>query len=461
MRDEDPHDLIGTRLEGKYVIESYVARGGFGVVYRATHVRLRRAVAVKVLRTDRRASADEEVSIREEFEEEARNVAQLDHPAIVRVLDFGVSEIHGEPDVPWMVSEWVDGQTLAGDLKARRGQGGRSPRECLRLLRPVFDALSYAHGLRIVHRDIKPANLMFTGPVEGAARKTSHAGVPQPKLLDFGIAKVMEGEEAPPTGETQTSSQQISFSARYGAPEQFSGARTGPWTDVHAMGLLLTEMLTDHPPYEAREAMDLHIEAMGATRPTPGRVGVDVGAWEPLLAKAVALRPAERFASIADMLRALEDAVPEHHLTNAPRLLTSAPPDSASSPTGTLRPVTASVGSSNSSTRRRRIFASVGAAIVSIGAVVAVASRGTSATTVRREALAPELPPRPEVALHDAGTRVEPLAAPSASPSEPPASLLTVSALAAPSGLTEPAREAEASRPVGRRARHPRRVPIQ
>lgn len=167
-------------------------------------------------------------------------------------MDFGVSEIHGEPDVPWMVAEWVDGQTLAGDLKARRGRGGRSPHECLLLLKPVFDALAYAHGLRIVHRDIKPANLMFTGSVGGTTRSTSHTGTPQLKLSDFGIAKVMESEEAPPTGRPRRSLQQISFSARYGAPEQFSGARTGPWTDVHAMVLLLTELLTDRAPYEAR-----------------------------------------------------------------------------------------------------------------------------------------------------------------------------------------------------------------
>ncbi|MBK6534639.1 MAG: serine/threonine protein kinase [Deltaproteobacteria bacterium] len=313
----DPLSLIGTTLEGKYAVESYVARGGYGVVYRAQHLRLRRPVAVKVLRLDKTASATAAESVRAEFEEEAQLVAQLDHPAIVRVLDFGVAPIDASPEVPWMVTEWVDGSTLAAELKSRRGQGGRSPAECFALLRPVFEALAYAHRLGIAHRDLKPANLMFSG-VAGADGEP----LATLKLLDFGIAKVMQPDESASSGETRTQSARISYSVKYGAPEQFSASRTGPWTDIHGLALILTEMLTDRPPYDGKEAMDFHLAAMSPQRPTPGHFGVDVGGWEPVIMKALALRPTDRFTSINEFSRALEGALPQE---GRPSLATTLP----------------------------------------------------------------------------------------------------------------------------------------
>ena len=91
-------------------------------------------------------------------------MARLSHPAIARVLDFGVAEMPDKERGPWMALEWVEGRTLKDDLVERRGKGGRSPAECLALLRPILEALAHAHEEGVVHRDIKPANMILTTP---------------------------------------------------------------------------------------------------------------------------------------------------------------------------------------------------------------------------------------------------------------------------------------------------------
>jgi serine/threonine protein kinase len=457
----DPLSLIGTTLEGKYAIDSYVARGGYGVVYRAQHLRLRRPVAVKVLRLDKTVSATTAESVRAEFEEEAQLVAQLDHPAIVRVLDYGVATINDAPEVPWMVTEWVDGATLADELKSRRGQGGRSPAECFALLRPVFEALAYAHRQGIAHRDLKPANMMFSG-VAGADGET----VSTLKLLDFGIAKVMQPDESASSGETRTQSARISYSVKYGAPEQFSASRTGPWTDIHGLALILTEMLTDRPPYEGKEAMDFHLAAMSPQRPTPGLFGRDVGAWEPILQKALSLRPTDRFNTMNEFARALESSVPSD---GRPSLATTVPRGvnrlSRSSfeeispelvQTGTAPPVIGSTLNPSSTPPSRRIralqVAGFLAAALSIGAFAwfqANRPQPESPPPVRSAASRPAPAPLPAVAV------VAPVAAAvTALPTD------AGSAIAAP-----PVEEAQPVAPTGhetrRRSSRRRRVPIQ
>ncbi len=135
---------------------------------------------------------------------------------------------------------------------------------------------------------------------------------PISRVLDFGIAKIMnEGDDGPATGLTKTHSAAPAFSPRYASPEQVSGTRTGPWTDVHALGLILTEMLTDLSAYPTTDKMELHVRVMSPVRPTPAHFGVDVGPWEPVLARAMALRPSDRYANAGDLLAALEATVPD------------------------------------------------------------------------------------------------------------------------------------------------------
>src|SRR5438552_17391198 len=132
----DPFGLVGTLLDSKYRIDRVVAEGGFGVVYAGLHLALHAPIAVKVLRRGAGPEAGAWADLLASFLQEARTVARLRHPNIVAVLDVGVSAREGLT-VPWMVLEWLEGPTLLEELAQRRGRGGRSPAECLTLLRPI------------------------------------------------------------------------------------------------------------------------------------------------------------------------------------------------------------------------------------------------------------------------------------------------------------------------------------
>ncbi|MFO0624075.1 MAG: serine/threonine-protein kinase [Polyangiales bacterium] len=289
--------LVGRTVDGRYHIERFVARGGFGVVFRATHRGLGRPVALKLLRVPHGLHGAAREGFLARFHDEARTLARLDHPALVRVTDSGALSLDGDT-VPWMVMDWVDGQSLADDLAARRGRGGRRPDEALTLLRGAFEGVAAAHAAGIAHRDLKPSNLMVC---------PSPAG-PVTRVLDFGIAKLMDDDERAGTGLTETRSDAPCFTPGYAAPEQISRARTGPWTDVHALALVLTEVLCDRGAYPDGDVTDVTAAVFDAQRPTPGRHGVDVGRWEPVLARALALRPADRFADAGAFLQALDAA---------------------------------------------------------------------------------------------------------------------------------------------------------
>jgi hypothetical protein len=300
---EDEFGLLGTAIDGKYVVESVVAAGGFGVVYRGRHAVLGSPVALKVLKVPPDMRESVRAAFVQMFLNEARIVASLTHPAVVRAMDFGAVEYAAGLAAPWMALDWIDGATLAHDLEARRGRGGRSPAEALALLTPVLEALAEAHEASVVHRDLKPGNVMLP-----SAR--GRRGAVEARLLDFGIAKVMGGDDTTTSGQTQTHSALPAYSPRYASPEQVSRMRTGPWTDVHASGLLLTELLVDRAPYEG-DQLRLTAQAMAATRPTPARFGVDVGPWEAILARAMALHPSDRYAHAGELLSALEATVTE------------------------------------------------------------------------------------------------------------------------------------------------------
>ena len=302
MTDEldDTFRLVGSVVAGRYAVERVVVRGGFGLVYKATHLELAAPVALKVLVIAEHLRGGSDATLVEQFRQEARTLATLKHPAIVRVLDVGSLD-PADASCVWMALEWLDGATLDEDLRARAGRR-RSPREALSLLAPAFDAIASAHDQGIAHRDLKPANLMLSPDGRGGASL---------RVLDFGIAKVMAPDERPGSGQTETRGDFSAFSLRHAAPEQVGRARTGPWTDAHALGLLVTELLASRRAYEGDETFDLYGAVMSRDRPTPARLGIDVGPWEPVLRKAMALHPSERFASAGELHAALSSRVDE------------------------------------------------------------------------------------------------------------------------------------------------------
>lgn len=313
----DTFGLVGRTLAEKYKVERVVAQGGFGTVYCARHTALDVPVAIKVLRVPDRFEGELRAEFLDGFKLEARTIASLAHPAIVRVIDYG-SASFATGESPWMALDWIEGRTLEADLEGRPVGAGRSPREVLDLLRPAFNALSCAHAAGIAHRDIKPANMILV-----RARR----GEPGLRVLDFGVAKVMEVGEQAGSGQTATRTELSSYSLYYAAPEQLSHARTGPWTDVHALALLLVELLTGQRAYRATDAVAIYSDILNRERPTPGRAGVDVGPWEPVLARALSLRPSERHADADVLLAALEDS-----LNPAEAAWRSRPPSSALAP---------------------------------------------------------------------------------------------------------------------------------
>jgi serine/threonine protein kinase/phage baseplate assembly protein gpV len=320
---EDPFALAGTTLERRFAIERVVARGGFGVVYQGRHITLKKPVAIKVLFMPEGMSLREKQVFLESFEQEAQTIAQLEHPAIVRAYDFGIARPPGRRELPWLALEWIDGESLAQRFEAPDASP-MTPEDALAILRPVFQGLAFAHARRVAHRDIKPANIMIVGDPEAL-----QAGLATTRLLDFGIAKVMRPDEEVGSGSTRTMAAFSAFSTPYAAPEQKGGLKTGPWTDVHALGLILTQMLTGRPPYPGDDPVTVELNIMATTRPTPALHGVDVGPWEPVIAKAVSLNAPDRFQDAGSFLAALESAMPgaatatTHTIAEAPKTETT------------------------------------------------------------------------------------------------------------------------------------------
>lgn len=215
------------------------------------------------------------------------------------ICGYGDALPTGE-QAPWMALAWIDGVTLAAHLRGRRqrGEGGMTIQEAFELLKPVVDAIAYAHRKGIAHRDLKPANVMLE----------LHDGVPYPWVLDFGTAKQMPPQAVPHGAPTAL---RPVFTWHYGAPEQFEEVCTGPWTDVYALALLFVEVFTGVVPYGEgeltwRRGFELSHDPV---RPSPARFGVNVGALEPVLLRALAVNPLERCQDAGALLAALTEAV--------------------------------------------------------------------------------------------------------------------------------------------------------
>ena len=246
---------IGSTLAG-YRIESLIARGGMGVVYRATQLALERPVALKVIA---RQLADDE-KFRRRFLSESRLAAQLEHPAVVPVYD--AREDDGELIVAMRLIE-------GGDLRKLIDRDGPlEPERAVHLLGQVAEALDAAHAAGIVHRDVKPHNILIEGE--------------RAYLSDFGLAKAY-AETGPGSGAS------IVGTVEYMAPEQWRGERVGPAADVYALGCVLYEALTGVVPYARKEA---------DTEPELPR-GI-----EAVIERAVSKDPADRYASAGELIAA-------------------------------------------------------------------------------------------------------------------------------------------------------------
>jgi serine/threonine protein kinase/tetratricopeptide (TPR) repeat protein len=219
-RAEEGDPQIGKHV-GPYVIERCIGRGGMGAVYLARRTdEFEHSVAIKMIRR----GMDSEMVVRR-FRHERQILASLSHPHIARLFDGGTTPA----GLPYFVMEYVAGTPIDRYADDHR----LSTTERLRLCLAVFDAVGYAHDRQIVHRDLKPGNVLVT--VDG-----------QPKLLDFGVAKILDPDAA--ADSTMTSFARP-MTPEYASPEQIMGRPITPATDVYALGLLLYELLTGHRPF--------------------------------------------------------------------------------------------------------------------------------------------------------------------------------------------------------------------
>jgi eukaryotic-like serine/threonine-protein kinase len=270
-------------LDGRYRMLRLLGEGGMGAVYVAEHVILRRQVAIKFLLAD--YAANKEMIAR--FHREARAAAAIQHKNIIDIFDVGVST----QGSPFLVMEYLEGESLAALLKRA---GPLNLGETCAILEQALLGLQAAHDKGILHRDLKPENL-FLAYVPNQP--------PTVKLIDFGISKFMEG--GPDQSRTQTGF--VLGTPAYMSPEQARGLSTvDRRSDLFSMGTILYEMLTGAWPFVGNTFADLVAKLLFEPPKPPHLVRADFPAQaQPLLDKALAKHPDQRFQSADEMLAAL------------------------------------------------------------------------------------------------------------------------------------------------------------
>ena len=323
QRGGDP-DLEAGQVVGEYQVESKLGQGGFGAVFKAVHPLIGKVVAIKVL--SRKFSADPEMVSR--FVAEAKAVNQIRNRHIIDIFSFG-QLADGRH---YYVMEYLDGAPLDKLLDrlrtpsgsaARPGEAGACDRsgrlplgEALPILRAIARALDAAHAKGIAHRDLKPENVFLANDPDGGG-----AGV-WPKLLDFGIAKLMIGEDA---GKHKTRTGVPIGTPYYMSPEQCRGKDVDHRTDFYAFGIVAFQMLTGKHPIDGEDFMAILMNQISQEPPPASSIAPELPpAVDDVIAWLMQKDPAQRPPSLAAAMAALEAAAEQAGIA-FPRAAASAP----------------------------------------------------------------------------------------------------------------------------------------
>ncbi len=269
-------DLAGSALDGRYELLEVLGEGSFGRVYRGRDLRLGRVVAVKVIKP---WWAEDDAWVGR-FQREARLLARVSDPGVVRIYDFGEAE-----EGPYYVTELVEGESLADRLR----RGPLPPEEARGVAEQLCGALAAAHREGVLHCDVKPANVLLGE--DGRVR-----------VGDFGVARLAQGTSQAPAAT-------VAGTPLYMSPEQARGLPTSAATDVYSAGVVLYEMLAGSPPFTHGSVVELGLRHLqDPPPPLPAAVPAPIRA---VVERAMAKEPRDRYADGGEMQRALSDAAGE------------------------------------------------------------------------------------------------------------------------------------------------------
>ena len=308
----DAFGLIGKVLGGQFRVDELVGEGGFSVVYKGFHMGLKEPVAIKCLRLPQLEKKELADQFAHRFRDESRIAYRLSQGNlnIVRSITSGTTQDARGAVVPYMVLEWLSGETLAAELRRRRDEGrrGRSVAEAMGMFATAAEALSYAHSHGVIHRDVKPQNL-FLATTRGGTRL---------KVLDFGMAKILSDGTlgVAPLAQSMGTNVPV-FSPSYAAPEQFDWkvGLIGTWTDVYSFSMILLEALCDQRVRGGDSLAECMVQACDPKRKVrPRDLGMPIGnAMDEVLARALSLKPKERPQDMTELWAQLTNA----HRTDA------------------------------------------------------------------------------------------------------------------------------------------------
>ncbi|HXR65625.1 MAG TPA: protein kinase [Ktedonobacteraceae bacterium] len=279
---------------GHYRLLHLIGSGGMGEIYLADDLHMPRQVAIKVIRTENDPYNENNTSPEMErlFQREMKAIASLDHPHILPVFDYGTEKID-DIAFTYLVMPYQSEGSLLNWLRKRENGALLTPREATHILWQAADALQHAHEHSIVHQDIKPPNFLVRV-------RNSATNLPDLLLADFGIAKFI--------GVTSTSSQSVRGTPTYMAPEQWEGQPV-PASDQYSLAIMVFQLLTGATPFRGSAGQVMH-QHFTALPPAPSALNPALSsAVDAVLLCALAKRPAERFPSVLEFARALQQAL--------------------------------------------------------------------------------------------------------------------------------------------------------
>ncbi|MBY0359950.1 MAG: serine/threonine protein kinase [Candidatus Obscuribacterales bacterium] len=298
--------FIGRIINERYRIIEQVGQGGMGTVYLAEQAVLQRQVAIKLLSAQ---LSEDKVSVKR-FEQEASASSSLQHPNLIMLYDYGM--IDGKQ--PYLAMEYLQGDSLTHLL---RQEGRINPVRCARIFTQIMDGLHYAHNKGVVHRDIKPSNIILINSEE-------HKDLV--KVVDFGLAKLMpwSGKES----QHLTKTGEVFGSPIYMSPEQCSGMKLEPSSDIYSLGITLFEALTGKVPFRGDNIVQTASKHLSDKPPLFADICPELNLSDNLQAvilKALEKKPANRYLNMLEFKEALNKAVsgPNAGLGNKPFIPTA------------------------------------------------------------------------------------------------------------------------------------------